>query len=191
MKDLFISIFSAHCPLLSVGIRTFRLSIFRWKFTELWWRLLLCPVWFAKAIRGPGITAPIPRPFPPPTVADEGRPVANPRVLRVAGKGGGEAVHLVRPGPPIRHGPRASSLAAGRGPRCSSTVLGTRGSGRRWMRQVSGRGLMRSVSSWLMNCSDVGCSKSRMELKVHNQSANSNLPRCPPAWPFGRLSPGS
>lgn len=90
--------------------------------------------------------------------------------------------HLVLDRPSAELGvdlePRAPSLAAGRGR--------VQGGGRGWMRQVSGRGLMRSVSSWLMNCFRV---QSRIELKVHNQSANSNLPRCPPAWPLGKLSP--
>lgn len=90
--------------------------------------------------------------------------------------------HLVLDRPSAELGvdlePRAPSLAAGRGR--------VQGGGRGWMRQVSGRGLMRSVSSWPMNCFRV---QSRIELKVHNQSANSNLPRCPPAWPLGKLSP--
>lgn len=80
---------------------------------------------------------PIPAPFqfPPRTVADEG--------MCCGLRGRHLVAHQLNLAWILSLEPRASLPAAV--PSCEDS-----GSGRRWMRQVSGRRLMRSVSSWLM-----------------------------------------
>jgi hypothetical protein len=139
MKDLVISIFSAHCPLLSVRIRTFRLHLQDGNLRSSGGVSSCVQSGLPRQTEVRESPPPSPAPFPPPPLQTRGGLSQIPMCCGLRGREEAKpSISSVLDRPSAELGmnlePRASPPAAV--PRHSSTVLGIRGSGRRWMRQV-------------------------------------------------------